>query len=208
MTTSQPPDRPAAPRPQPTYTYEPPIHRRTNYTPTPEQLARDEKQKRYMRRNVYAPTIIAALIALGLFILIILLAFFIKSQGGPARAFIAGMSAFVVILFTIPAISFLALISIAYFGYQYYRWEQRRQFPEVGPTAYRSRIQLLLWQIESYLDIGRKTINRGADAATGPLIKLHSRAAYIQQWGRSASRGARDLFTRSKPNDLDINEEP
>lgn len=208
MSISQPPDRLAAPRPQSTYSYEPPIHRRTTYTPTPEQLARDEKHMRYMRRNVYAPAIVAAIIALALFILIILLAFFIKSQGGQALAFIAGMSALIVILFTIPAISFLAVISIAYFGYQYYRWEQRRQFPEVGPTAYRSRIQLVLWQIESYLDTGRTAIDRGSRAATGPLIRLHSRAAYIQQWGRSADRSARDLFTRSKPNDLDIHEEP
>lgn len=192
MTTTPPTDQ--TNRPRQTYPVEPPVYRRTNYSPTYEQLARDEQRLRYMRRNVYTPAIIAAVIAAALFALIIVLAFFVP-QTGDAREFISGMSGLVIILFSLPVISFLALISIAYFGYQFFRWQQRRENPEYGPTAYRSRLQLILWQVESYIDTARRNVDKGANSATNALISVHARAAQTQQW----LRNTRDILLRRKP---------
>lgn len=193
MTTPPPAaDKPSGARPA--YPYEPPVYRRTNYTPTYEQLARDDQHRRYMRRNVYTPAILAAVLALAVLILIVVLAFFVP-QTGDAREFISGMSGLIIILFTLPVISFMALLSLAYFGYRLYRRQQRRENPEFGPTAYRSRIQLFLWQVESAIDTARRSVDKGADSATHALISVHARAAYTQQW----LRDTRDTLLRRKP---------
>jgi hypothetical protein len=173
----------------------------SSYQPTLEQLGRDEKRKRYMRRNVYAPTIIAAVIALALFALIIFLGFALRNNQGQAEAreFIAGMSGLIVILFSIPLIAALAVVSIGYVVYRYYVWEQRRRYPQTGPMANRGRVQTILWQTESFIETADRQVGRGSRAVTAPLIKLHTTETY---W-RTRVRSLRDLFLRRQPYGLD-----
>lgn len=163
----------------------------TTYRPTPEQLARDERRRRYLRRNVYAPVIIAAVIAVALFALIMYLAFGVATP--QAKSFIAGMAALVVILFAGPMIILMAIMPISWLALRLNRRQQRKNFPQTGPMAYRSRVQTLLWQLEALLD----SVGDGVEGITArlrrPLIKLHARAAYLRGW----LNGIRGKFTRS-----------
>ncbi|MBP6017012.1 MAG: magnesium transporter [Candidatus Promineofilum sp.] len=164
---------------------------RTTYRPTTEQLARDEARRRYLRRNVYTPVIIAAIIAVGLFVLLFVLAFAIRTP--QAASFIAGMSALVIILIATPLIALMAVAPIAWLAFKLNRRQQRKNNPETGPMAYRSRIQILLWQLDGLLDGLQDGAIRIGERVRRPLIALHARAAYLRQW----LNGLWDKFTRS-----------
>lgn len=155
---------------------------RTTYRPTADQLARDAARHRYLRRNVYLPIIIAVALITILFLLVVALAFGIGSP--EVLSFIAGMSALIIILFSIPLIILLAILPISWVALRLNRRQQRQMYPETGPMAYRSRVQILLWQLDSLL-IG---VGNGVESVTGrlrrPLIKLHARAAYWSGWLR------------------------
>jgi hypothetical protein len=164
---------------------------RTTYRPTAEQLARDELRQRYLRRNVYIPIIIAALIAIALFVLIVVLAFGIRSP--QAMSFIAGMSALVVIMFATPLIILMALMPISWLVITLNRRQKRKNFPETGPMAYRSRVQTLLWQLDGLLDGAQDGVDSLSVRARRPLVALHARAAYLRGW----LNGIRGKFSRS-----------
>ncbi len=164
---------------------------RSSHRPTAGQLARDEARRRYLRRNVYAPIIIAAVIVLALFVLIVLLAFGVIPP--PAASFIAGLSGLVIILIAIPLIAMMSIMPIAWLAYTFNRRQQRQNFPETGPMAYRSRAQTLLWQIDSFLDGTQHHVERFSARARKPLVAMHGRAAYIKEF----LRGIEERFTRS-----------
>lgn len=173
---------------------EPPV--RTRYQPTAEQLARDAELKRYNQRSVTIPVVIIALIAIFLFVLLLVLAFGLK-QTGQAREFIAGLSALTIILISIPLIFLMSVLPIAYVAWWYYRREQRKLYPETGPMANRSRVQILLWQLESYLVVAQQQAKRGSHLITDPLIRAH----VLWAKGEGYIRGIEKNFTRSEPND-------
>jgi hypothetical protein len=164
---------------------------RTSYRPTAEQLARDETRQRYLRRNVYAPLIIAALIGLVLFGLIVYLAFWARTP--QAASFIAGLSALTVILISIPLTALMAVLPIAWLAFAYSRRQQRRNAPETGPMAYRSRVQILLWQLDGLLNQAQRGAARGGASLRRPLIAIHAWAAYLSEM----ARGIISRFTRS-----------
>ena len=148
-------------------------------------------RQRYLRRNVYTPIIIAALIAIALFVLIVVLAFGIRSP--QAMSFIAGMSALVVIMFATPLIILMALMPISWLVITLNRRQKRKNFPETGPMAYRSRVQILLWQLDGLLDGAQNGVDRLSVRARRPLVALHARAAYLRGW----LNGIRGKFSRS-----------
>lgn len=166
-------------------------HSSTTYRPTAEQLARDEMRRRYLRRNVYAPIIIAAIIAVALFALIIYLAFGVATP--QARLFIAGMSAFVVILFAGPMIIVMAVLPIAWLALRLNRRQKRKEFPETGPMAYRGRVQTWLWRLDGLLESVDPVVDGISERIRRPLIALHARFA----WLRGLLNGIRGKFTRS-----------
>jgi hypothetical protein len=163
-------------------------------------LARDEALNRYNRRSVVIPVAVISLIAVGLFVLLLVLAFGLR-QTGEARQFIAGMSALMIILISIPLIFFLSVLPIAYTAWWFNRRQQRKLYPETGPMAYRGRLQTLLWQLESYLIQGQRYVERGSNTVTDPLISTHA------WWARAEGflRGLEHNFTRSEPNDPNNN---
>lgn len=192
-----PPPRPG-PNPGPISYAPPPVESfaRTDYIPTAEQLARDEALKRYNQRSITIPVVIISLIAVGLFVLLLVLAFGLRNTG-QAREFIAGMSALTIILIAIPLIFVMTVLPIAYLAWWYNRRQQRKLYPETGPMAYRSRIQILLWQLDSLLVQVQRQVGRGSDAVTDPLIKAH----VLWAKGKGFARGVNRNFTRSEPND-------
>ncbi len=164
---------------------------RTTYRPTAAQLARDEARRRYLRRNVYAPILIAAVIAVGAVGLLFVLAF---ARPSPRMAsFIAGMSALVVILIAMPLTVLMAVTPIAWLAFKLNRRQQRKHNPETGPMAYRSRIQILLWQLDGLLDGVQDGAIRTGQRLRRPLIALYARAAYLRAW----LNGLWEQFTRS-----------
>lgn len=170
---------------------------RTTYQATPEQLARDDKHRRYMRRNVYMPVILAVVLVVVLFLLVVFLAFGVDTPA--ALSFIAGLSGLVVILMSIPLIILMTFLPIMWLIYVLNRRQQRKLYPESGPMAYRSRLQIFLWQLESLLGQASRQANRGGEALTRPLIKAHASTEYYKGFGR----GIRKNFTRRKPHEFE-----
>lgn len=206
MTTPQTPDPaglpPYAYQRQPTpgnaypVTTEPwPAPQRTSYLPTAAQLARDEQLKRHNRRTIYVPVIIAAVVAVALFILLLVLAFGLR-ETGQAREFIAGMSAIMVILMAIPTIVLMAILPVAYAAFLINRRNQRKLYPETGPNAYRSRIQIFLWQADSFLAQASREVERGSDALAEPFIRFGGYGAYARTMAEQLKRN----FSRSDEN--------
>jgi|CXWK01.1.fsa_nt_gi hypothetical protein len=192
------PQLPATGRPRSTATSDPlasdwPVthNSRTTYRPTAEQLARDEARQRYLRRNVYAPVIIAAIIAVAAFVLLFVLAFAVRTP--QTAAFIAGMSALVVIMIAMPLTILMAITPIAWLAFKIHGRQQRKHNPETGPMAYRSRLQILLWQLDGLLDQVEDSAVRIGERVRRPLITLYARAAYLRGW----LNGLWDKFTRS-----------
>lgn len=164
---------------------------RTSHRPTAEQLARDEARRRFLRRNVYAPIIIAAVIAFALFVLIVLLAFGVVPP--PAASFIAGLSGLTIILISIPLILLMSILPIIWLALTINRRRRRKDFPETGPMAYRSRVQILFWQLDSLLNGVQRGAEQTGARARKPLIAMHGHAAYVKEFWR----GLRERFTRS-----------
>ena len=181
-------------------TYEPPrdvrlspqtVSSGTNYRPTQEQLARDELRRNYLRKNVYLPILVALVLVLALFGLLIYLAFGVNTP--EAVSFIAGLSALTIILFSIPAIILMAVLPIVWLALTLNRRQNRRNYPQTGPMAYRSRVQTVLWQLDGLLGGVRDSSVRLGERLTRPLIALHGRLAWWQVW----LDRIRELLTRS-----------
>lgn len=196
----QPPATPAPPPAGSWATVEPPArdrspfestYTRTTYRPTAEQLARDEQRHQYLRRNVYLPIIIAVIIVVLLFGLVIALAFGIGTP--QVASFIAGLAALIVILFSIPLIILMTIMPITWLALRLNRRQRRKEFPETGPMAYRSRFQILLWQLDGLLGRAQPQVEGVARRLRRPLINLHARFAYL----RGFLRGILGKFTRS-----------
>lgn len=206
MTTPQTPDPSGSPpyayqrQPTPGNAYPPftepwPAQPRTTYLPTAAQLARDERLKRHNRRTIYVPVIIAAVVAVALFILLLVLAFGLR-ETGQAREFIAGMSAIMVIMMAVPTIVIMAVLPIAYAAFLINRRNQRKLYPESGPNAYRSRIQIFLWQADSFLAQASRQLERGSDAIAKPFIRYGGYGAYA----RTMAEQVKHNFSRSDEN--------
>lgn len=181
-------------------TYDPPANQypayygltsRTSHRPSAEQLSRDEARRRYLRRNVYAPVIIAAVIVLVLFALIVYLGFVVQTP--EAASFIAGLSALTIIFISLPLIVLMAISPIVWLAFTLNRRQSRRNAPETGPMAYRSRVQILLWQLDSLLVKAQNSAARVGATLRRPLITLHARVAYL----REMAHGIRSRFFRS-----------
>ena len=164
---------------------------RTTYRPTVEQLARDETRRRYLRRNAYAPIIIAALFVVALFVLLFVLAFAAPSPW--VAALVTGLSALTIILFSIPIIVVMSILPIAWLALTVNRRQRRKNFPEFGPMAYRGRPQTWLWQLDHLLDGAEEGAINVTARLRRPLIKLHAWATYLATW----LRGIRENFRRS-----------
>lgn len=168
-----------------------PAYSTTTFQPTAEQLARDEARRRDLRRNVYAPILVAVVVLAALLVLVVVLAFAYRTP--EVEGLVAGMSAIVVILFAIPLIFVMSILPIAWLALTYNRRQKRKEFPETGPMAYRSRVQTLLWQLDKALVGVRGGVESGTSRLRRPLIRLHSRAA----WLGGLLDGIRGKFTRS-----------
>lgn len=165
---------------------------RADNQPTAEQLARDAARRHSLRRNVYLPLALAVGVVILAFVTIALLAFAAPYLGidlAAARSFIAGLSGLVIIMITAPLIALMSILPLSYLAW---RWNRRQNRPPViegrpRPVDY-GRLQPLLWRVENTLDrIARSSARAGA-RLTEPLVSLHARADYWQEFARALQR--------------------
>lgn len=190
-----PPGSVAAPSVYDTPAYYPTA--RSSYRPTAEQLARDELRQAYWRRNIRLPIVIATVLVALLFVGLFVLAFagpWLGFDTVAARSLIAGLSGLTIIFIALPLTVLMALLPLTYVAWWFNRRQNRKLNPESGPMAYRSRVQTLLWQLDSLLDKAQRGTTQGGARVTRPLIGLHARADYWREFARSLRRnlGARD----------------
>ena len=88
----------------------------------------------------------------------------------------------------LPLIAVMSLLPLVYVAWWYNRRQKRQMNPETGPMAHRSRVQTLLWQLDSLLDKAQRTANDGGARATRPLIGLHARADYWRAFAHAVRR--------------------
>jgi hypothetical protein len=164
---------------------------RSAYRPTAEQLARDELRLAYWRRSVRLPIIIATVVVALLFIALFVLAFagpWLGFDTAAARSLIAGLSGLTIIFIALPLTALMGLLPLTYAAWWFNRRQNRKLNPESGPMAYRSRVQTLLWQLDSLLDKAQRGTTQGGTRVTRPLIGLHARADYWREFVRGLRR--------------------
>ena len=164
---------------------------RSAYRPTAEQLARDELRLAYWRRNVRLPIVIATVLVVLLFVGLFVLAFagpWLGFDTAAARSLIAGLSGLTIIFIALPLTALMALLPLTYAAWWFNRRHNRKLYPESGPMAYRSRVQTLLWQLDSLLDKAQRGTQQGGERVTRPLIGLHARAATWRAFARALRR--------------------
>ena len=152
------------------------------YQPTPVQLERALALRRFNRRYIYLPVGVFSLLALALVGL--MLWGVLSPNVSGTRAFVSGLADLVVILTVMPLMLLCAIVPAAAFGLMVYRRQQ--------PQREHGRLQTLIWRIETFITKTQNTASNVTGKTASPLIKAHSRAAYI----RALLQNLKQQFTR------------
>lgn len=160
-----------------------------SYQPTAEQLARDEALKRFNRLYIIIPVAITVLIALALLITLAVFAFLPNNSA--LRQFISGMADLIIILVSIPMTLLCAILPVAYVAIVLNRRQQRRLYPQLGPMAYRGRLQSLLWWLQGKLDQAQAAVESGSTSLANRVMKAHERFEYYSTLGERLRRNFR-----------------
>jgi hypothetical protein len=169
-----------------------PSTRGSTYEPTGEQLARDRALKRFNRLYLYVPLGIAALIALGL-VIALLVGVLLPGITGTA-AFASALADIVLIMTLLPMLLLCAIVPGAYIALVYNQRQKRQQAPQAGPMAYRSRVQTLFWRLDKLIDTAVAKTTATAPQIAQPIVKLNSGLAFLSAFFNQLSQ----LFRRRK----------
>ena len=146
----------------------------TVVTPTPEQLERLEKRKRFRNRYIYAPVIVVTLLWLVTIAILLWLVWGAENEV-EYRAILSGIADAIAILFLLPAVLLCALPPLAIAGFYVYRRQQRRPQP-----AGVERLPLL-WRVENVIvRVQRRLETSILPAIANPVITAHAVAAFIR----------------------------
>lgn len=181
----------------------PPTNEPVTYSPSHEQLEREQALKRYNRLYIYVPVAIAATIVLTLLILM-LIGIFAPGLVG-AEAFLSGLSDTILVLWMIPMTVLCAIVPIAYVGYLVNLRQRRSQLPPDSPLLRHSRTQMALWQAQDIGDrVGQKA-DGASDRIAKPFFSLGTFAAYVYAWLTILTRPFRrdDYYGPSGADDPD-----
>lgn len=191
MTTSLPP---TTPPPNSDYSYYSPPP-----APTPEQLERDRQLKRFNRLYVYLPLGAGIFITLTIIILL-LIGMFVPGLTG-AEAFMSAMADLIIILWSLPMLILCAIVPLGYLAYVLNRRQKRKLQPQTGPLANRSRVQILLWRIQSFLDSADKQTEGVSDRIAAPIIRLNSYLSSTEAWLNNLKEQIRGSNKHDDAND-------
>ncbi len=179
-------------------TYPPHYHEPT-FEPTTAQLERDRLLRRRNRLYIYLPLGFVSFIALVLIALILIGIFAPGIQG--TEEFISAVADIILILWIIPMIVLVLLLPIAYVAYFANRRQKRKLHPQTGPLANRSRIQILLWRLQIFMDQAEVKTGEVAPKVAKPVTSFNARIAYLGAWLNILIRP----FKRSTNHDRDRN---
>ena len=158
----------------------PPSTQTSSFEPSAEQLARDAELRRFNRLYLYLPIGIAAAIVTLIPLLMLIVIFLPESDD--ATTFISALSALVIIVFSVPLILLGAVILGGIALYLFDRRQRRKEFPQTGPLAYRSRLQVLMWRLDFFLDRVKAGTEKNAPKVAEPVMKANAFLAYLQSW--------------------------
>ncbi len=148
------------------------------YTPTEEQLQRDQAFIRFNKLAVYLPIGFFSLIIIAIVIFLMVGVLF-PGITDPAK-FVSGMADIIIILLTLPMMLACAILPVGYFAYITNRQQKRKENPQTGALAYRSRVQILFWRLESLISKAQDIIqNKVSPGIAKPVIRLNAFLTYI-----------------------------
>lgn len=150
------------------------------FEPTAEQLTRDKALRRFNRLYIYLPIGIFSAIIIVIITLILIGIFHPRIVG--TEEFISALADIILILWLVPLVIVLALVPIGYAAYLSNRRKKRKQSPQTGPLAYRSRVQILLWRLQVMLDRIHDKTEETAPALAEPIINFNSFLTYWESW--------------------------
>lgn len=156
------------------------------YQPTPSQLLRDKELRRRNRLYIYLPFGITIFIAT-LIVILILIGIFAPGIMG-TEAFIAAVADIIVILWILPMIAMLSILPIGFLAYLVNRRNKRKLHPETGPLAYRSKIQILLWRVQYFIEKTERKTTEVAPKIAQPVTQFNGFLAYLEQWWQLIAR--------------------
>ena len=177
--------------------YQPPYSEPT-FEPTAAQLERDRLLRRRNRLYIYLPLSIISFISI---VLIVLILIGIFAPGTGTEEFISALADIIVILWIIPMILLVSAFPIAYVAYFVNRRQKRKLNPQTGPLAYRSRIQILLWRLQIFMDGAQVKTGEVAPKVAKPVISFNAILAYLVAWLNILTRP----FKGSENHDRDGN---
>jgi len=178
--------------------YQPPYSEPT-FEPAAAQLERDRLLRRRNRLYIYLPLGIISFISIVLIVLI-LIGIFAPGITG-TEEFISALADIIVILWIIPMILLVSAFPIAYVAYFVNRRQKRKLNPQTGPLAYRSRIQILLWRLQIFMDGAQVKTGEVAPKVAKPVISFNAILAYLGAWLNILTRP----FKGSENHDRDGN---
>jgi len=177
-----------------------PAYNEPSFEPSTAQLERDKELRRRNRLYIYLPIGFACFLSI-VIIILILAGIFAPGITG-TEEFIAAVADIIIILWIIPAIMLLSILPIGYVFYLFNRRNKRKLNPQTGPLAYRSRLQVLLWRVQYFVEKGQSATNNYAPRVVAPVTQFNSFIAYVETWLDAIVRPIRG----SEKNDRNGNE--
>jgi hypothetical protein len=160
-----------------------------SFEPAAYQLERDQELRRRNRLYIYLPIGFACFLSI-VTIVLILIGLFAPGIIG-TEAFIAALADIIIILWIVPAIALLSILPIGYFAHIVNRRNKRKLHPQTGPLAYRSRIQVLLWRVQYFLERANDKTTEYAPKVAEPVTRFNGLLAFLEAWLNILARSFR-----------------
>ena len=174
----------------------------TPFTPSAEQLAREQALKRFNRLYIYVPVSFAVILVIGLLVLM-LIGIFAPGLVG-AEEFLSGLSDTILVMWMLPMTVLCAIGPIMYLAYLVNLRQRRNQLPPDSPLLQHRRSQMAMWQAQDITDRVEQKTDDVADRVTEPFFKLGEFGAYVAAWLMILTRP----FRRNDDYDPDGSHDP
>lgn len=146
------------------------------YKPTAEQLARAAKLRRFNRLAIYTPLILAAIVVIGLVVLMVWQVV-VTSPEAHLYDFLSGVADLILIINIVPMM-LLCAIGPALFLLLANSANKRRQ---LAPELRRNKVQVLLWRVDRLLDtVQVKLRDIYLERVARPIVRGHAFGAAVR----------------------------
>lgn len=150
------------------------------FSPSAEQLQREQDLKRFNRLYIYFPLGLA-LVAVLTMLILMLIGIFAPGLVG-AEEFLSGLADTILVLWMIPMTVLCAIVPIMYIGYVVNRRQRRAELPPDSPLLQHRRAQMAMWQAQNISDRVEKKTESTSDRIAKPFISLNVFVTYLDAW--------------------------